>query len=47
MKEKQNIEWKKTWREEYLRWICCYANAEGSILSIGRNNKDRHCEVLK
>ena len=21
-KEKQNIEWKETWKEDYLKWIC-------------------------
>ena len=23
-KEKQNIEWKETWKEDYLKWICGY-----------------------
>jgi hypothetical protein len=21
-KESQNIEWKESWRDEYLKWIC-------------------------
>ena len=25
-KEKQNIEWKETWKEDYLKWICGFAN---------------------
>lgn len=29
MKENQNIEWKQSWRDEYLKWICGFANAEG------------------
>ncbi|MFZ2633811.1 MAG: ATP-binding protein [Desulfosalsimonadaceae bacterium] len=39
MKENQRIEWKETWRDEYLRWICGFANAEGGVLVIGRNDK--------
>lgn len=39
MKENQHIEWKETWRDEFLRWICAFANAEGGVLHIGRNDK--------
>jgi predicted HTH transcriptional regulator len=39
MKESQSTEWKETWRDEYLRWICGFANAEGGVLLIGRNDK--------
>jgi ATP-dependent DNA helicase RecG len=39
MKENQNIEWKESWRDEYVRWICGFANAEGGLLVIGRNDK--------
>ena len=27
MSESQNIEWKQSWRDEYLKWICGFANA--------------------
>jgi len=37
--ESQNIEWKETWRDEYLQWICGFANAQGGRLEIGRNDK--------
>ena len=33
--ESQNIEYKKTWRDEYLKWICAFANTEGGKLYIG------------
>lgn len=33
--EKQNIEYKLVWRDEYLKWICGFANAEGGKLFIG------------
>ena len=38
-KENQNIEWKINWRDEYLKWICGFANADGGVLVIGRNDK--------
>jgi predicted HTH transcriptional regulator len=39
MPESQHIEWKETWRDEFLKWICGFANAEGGVLHIGRNDK--------
>ena len=39
MKENQNIEWKASWRDEYIKWICGFANAQGGTLFIGKNNK--------
>ena len=35
MPESQNIEWKSKWKDEYLEWICGYANAQGGKLYIG------------
>jgi len=39
MQEQQNIEWKESWREEYLKWICGFANAQGGKIYIGKNDK--------
>jgi ATP-dependent DNA helicase RecG len=39
MNEAQNIEWKQSWRDEYLKWICAFANTEGGKLYIGKNNQ--------
>ena len=39
MKENQHIEWKTSWRDEYLKWICGFANAEGGTLVIGKNDR--------
>ena len=39
MKESQRTEWKQNWHDKYLRWICGFANAEGGVLVIGRNNE--------
>lgn len=41
MKESQHIEWKESWRDEYLKWVSGFANAEGGVLVIGRNDKGK------
>ena len=33
--ENQIIEWKESWHDKYLEWICGYANAQGGTLLIG------------
>lgn len=38
MGEDQRTEWKESWRDEYLRWVCAFANSEGGTLVIGRND---------
>ena len=39
MSENQNVEWKESWRDEYLKWVCGFANAQGGVLEIGRNDR--------
>lgn len=36
--ESQTIEWKWAWQEDYLKWLCGYANTDGGILNIGVND---------
>ncbi len=43
MNESQTKEWKAAWRDEYLKWLCGFANAQGGVLEIGRND---HGEVV-
>lgn len=38
-RETQNIEFKETWRDEYVKWICGFANAQRGILIIGKNDQ--------
>lgn len=38
MPENQNIEWKESWKDEYLKWICGFANASGGKIIIGKND---------
>jgi len=35
MPESQNVEYKSTWRDEYLKWICGFANTSGGTLYVG------------
>lgn len=37
--ESQNIEWKESWNDDYLKWICGFANAQGGKIYIGINDK--------
>ncbi len=30
MIENQTVEFKETWRDEYLKWICGFANVQSS-----------------
>jgi ATP-dependent DNA helicase RecG len=41
MTENQNIEYKESWRDEYLKWICGFANANGGSIFIGKNDSGR------
>jgi len=41
MTEQQNIEWKEVWKDEYLKWISGFANAQGGRLIIGMNNSGK------
>lgn len=36
--ETQQIEWKWSWQDEYLKWLCGYANTDGGVLYIGVND---------
>jgi len=36
--ESQNIEFKVTWRDEYVKWICGFANAYGGTIFIGKDD---------
>ena len=39
--EQQDIEYKLTWRDEYLKWICGFANAQGGRLFVGVDDKGK------
>ena len=39
--ENQVVEWKESWQDKYLEWICGYANAQGGTLYIGIDDSGR------
>lgn len=38
MSESQNIEYKSCWHDDYLKWVCGFANAQGGKIYIGMND---------
>jgi ATP-dependent DNA helicase RecG len=38
MSESQNIEYKSSWHDDYLKWVCGFANAQGGRIYIGRDD---------
>ncbi|MDD4969337.1 MAG: ATP-binding protein [Paludibacter sp.] len=38
MPEQQNIEYKLSWHDEYLKWVCGFANAQGGVIYIGKDD---------
>jgi len=53
MPEQQNVEYKQNWHDDYLKWVCGFANANGGKLYIGIDDKgkvagiDNHQELLE
>ena len=43
--ESHNIEFKESWRDEYLKWICGFANAQGGTLFVGIKDNGEICGV--
>ena len=37
-RESQNVEYKSSWHDEYLKWICGFANAQGAVMYFGVDN---------
>ena len=37
MIENQYIEFKRVWKDDYLKSICAFANAQGGTLYIGKS----------
>ncbi len=38
MPEQQNIEFKQSWHDDYLKWVCGFANAQGGLIFIGKDD---------
>lgn len=39
--ESQNVEYKQSWKDDYLKWICGFANAQGGAIYIGIDDNGR------
>jgi ATP-dependent DNA helicase RecG len=40
MKENQQVEWKSTWPDDYLKWISGFANPDGKTHLAARRQKE-------
>ena len=38
MPEQHNLEYKQIWHDDYLKWICGFANAQGGNIFIGKDD---------
>ena len=38
--ETQSLEYKESWQDDCLRTICAFANADGGVLEIGKNDME-------
>lgn len=38
MSEGQRLDWKTAWRDDHLKTVCAFANADGGALEIGRDD---------
>jgi ATP-dependent DNA helicase RecG len=36
--ETQTVEFKSSWRDEWLKWVCGFANAHGGTLEVGKDD---------
>jgi ATP-dependent DNA helicase RecG len=45
MSENQHIEYKQSWHDDYLKWICGFANASGGVLFVGRKDNGELIDV--
>jgi len=45
MPEQQNIEFKQSWHDDYLKWVCGFANAQGGAIFIGKDDNGKVVNV--
>jgi ATP-dependent DNA helicase RecG len=41
MPEQQNKEYKQSWHDEYLKWVSGFANSQGGVIFIGKDNNGK------
>jgi ATP-dependent DNA helicase RecG len=47
MSEQQNREYKQSWHDDYLKWICGFANAQGGVIFIGKDDNGKVVNVAE
>ncbi len=45
MPEHQNIEYKQSWHDDYLKWIVGFANSQGGTIYIGKDDRGNIIDV--
>jgi len=45
MPEQHNIEYKQSWHDDYLKWVCGFANAQGGTIYIGKDDNGQIVHV--
>jgi ATP-dependent DNA helicase RecG len=45
MPEQHNIEYKQSWHDDYLKWVCGFANAQGGTIFIGKDDNGNVVDV--
>ncbi len=41
MPETQNTEYKQSWHDDYLKWVCGFSNAQGGVIFIGKDDNGK------
>ena len=47
MPEHQTTEYKSSWHDDYLKWVCGFANAQGGRFYIGRKQHIKNEATIK
>lgn len=47
MPEQHNIEYKQSWHDDYLKWVCGFANAQGGVIFIGKDDNGNVVNVAE
>jgi len=47
MPEQQNSEYKQNWHDDYLKWVCGFANAQGGVIFIGKDDNGNVVGVVE
>lgn len=47
MRESQTVEFKESWRDEYLKILCAFANTDGGVLYLGLSDDGKPVELKK